>query len=102
MSQRPPITPLHKETAIQKVRMAEDGWNGQNPEKIALAYTADSIWRNRNEFTRVVTRKPSASIVDGLRAQDIGTPDLAQMLKDHAHYVETLRETGRKLSYCQR
>ena len=50
MSQRPPLPPFTKETAMQKVRMAEDGWNGQNPEKIALAYTADSIWRNRNEF----------------------------------------------------
>ncbi len=46
------------------------------------------------EFTRAVTRKPSASIVDGLRAFDIGTPDHAQMLDDHAHYVKTLRETG--------
>ena len=46
------------------------------------------------EFTRAITRKPSASIVVGLRDQDIGTPDLAQMQKDHAHYVETLRETG--------
>ncbi|MBL4750450.1 MAG: dimethylarginine dimethylaminohydrolase [Amylibacter sp.] len=46
------------------------------------------------EFSRAITRKPSASIVDGLRAADIGTPDLAQMLKDHAHYVVTLRETG--------
>ncbi len=46
------------------------------------------------EFTRAVTRKPSASIVEGLRAQDIGTPDLEQMLIDHAQYVETLRETG--------
>ncbi len=52
MSQRPPLPPFTKETAIQKVRMAEDGWNGQNPEKIALAYTADSIWRNRNEFPK--------------------------------------------------
>ncbi len=46
------------------------------------------------EFCRAITRKPSASIVDGLRAADIGTPDLAQMLKDHAHYVAVLRETG--------
>jgi dimethylargininase len=46
------------------------------------------------EFSRAITRKPSASIVDGLRAADIGTPDLAQMLKDHAHYVAVLRETG--------
>lgn len=59
MSQRPPLPPFTKETAMQKVRMAEDGWNGQNPEKIALAYTADSIWRNRNEFpvgrTEIIT-----------------------------------------------
>lgn len=45
-----PLPPFTRETAIQKIRMAEDGWNGQNPEKIALAYSPDSIWRNRNEF----------------------------------------------------
>ena len=49
------------------------------------------------EFTRAVTRKPSGSIVDGLRAADIGMPDLEQMLKDHAHYVAILRETGAKV-----
>lgn len=47
---RPPFPPFTRETAAQKVRMAEDGWNGQNPEKIALAYTFDSQWRNRNQF----------------------------------------------------
>ena len=47
---RPPFPPFTRETAAQKVRMAEDGWNGQNPEKIALAYTVDSQWRNRNQF----------------------------------------------------
>ena len=47
---RPPIPPFTHETAIQKVRMAEDGWNGRNPEKVALAYTIDSQWRNRAEF----------------------------------------------------
>lgn len=46
------------------------------------------------EFKNAVTRAPSAAIVDGLRAADIGTPSLEQMLKDHAHYVATLRETG--------
>ncbi len=46
------------------------------------------------EFTHAITRKPSVSIVDGLRAADTGTPDLTQMLKDHTHYVRTLRETG--------
>lgn len=47
---RPPLPPFTRETASQKVRMAEDGWNTRNPEKIALAYTPDSIWRNRSEF----------------------------------------------------
>ena len=47
---RPPFPPFTLETATQKVRMAEDGWNGRNPEKVALAYTIDSQWRNRAEF----------------------------------------------------
>jgi nuclear transport factor 2 (NTF2) superfamily protein len=47
---RPPFPPFNYETATQKVRMAEDGWNGQNPQKIALAYSVDSQWRNRNQF----------------------------------------------------
>ncbi len=46
------------------------------------------------EFTRAITRRPASSIVDGLRATDTGTPDLDQMLADHAHYVATLKETG--------
>ncbi|NQY88906.1 MAG: nuclear transport factor 2 family protein [Colwellia sp.] len=50
-----PFPPFNAETVVQKIRMAEDGWNGQNPEKIALAYSKDSIWRNRNEF---VTGRP--------------------------------------------
>lgn len=48
--QRPPLPPFTRETANQKVRAAEDGWNGQNPAKVALAYTHDTIWRNRSEF----------------------------------------------------
>lgn len=47
---RPPFPPFIKETALQKVRMAEDGWNSRSPEKVALAYTLDSQWRNRSEF----------------------------------------------------
>ena len=47
---RPPIPPFTRESAIQKVRLAEDGWNSRNPEKVALAYTPDSRWRNRSEF----------------------------------------------------
>src|ERR1700720_2284345 len=47
---RPPLPPFTPETAIQKVRAAEDGWNSRNPEKVALAYSAQSRWRNRSEF----------------------------------------------------
>src|SRR5258705_13477330 len=47
---RPPLPPFTRETAIQKVRLAEDGWNSREPEKVALAYTIDSRWRNRAEF----------------------------------------------------
>ncbi|NQV83417.1 MAG: nuclear transport factor 2 family protein [Rhodospirillales bacterium] len=47
---RPPVPPFTEETAIIKVRAAEDGWNGRNPEKIALAYSTGSVWRNRAEF----------------------------------------------------
>lgn len=43
MSTKPPVPPFTRETAIQKVRIAEDAWNGQDPEKVALAYTADSV-----------------------------------------------------------
>ncbi|REE23098.1 hypothetical protein B0G71_6333 [Paraburkholderia sp. BL27I4N3] len=48
---RPPLPPFTRETAIQKVRAAEDGWNTRDPERVSLAYTVDSIWRNRAEFT---------------------------------------------------
>src|SRR4051812_31935541 len=46
----PPVPPFTHETAKQKVRLAEDGWNSRNPQKVALAYTPDSRWRNRAEF----------------------------------------------------
>jgi nuclear transport factor 2 (NTF2) superfamily protein len=48
--QRPPFPPFTLETAVQKVRKAEDAWNGRDPQKVALAYSVDSRWRNRNEF----------------------------------------------------
>jgi len=47
---RPPLPPFTRETAIQKVRMAEDAWNTRDPERVSLAYTEDSRWRNRAEF----------------------------------------------------
>ena len=47
---RPPLPPFTRESATQKVRLAEDAWNSRDPEKVALAYTLDSRWRNRSEF----------------------------------------------------
>jgi uncharacterized protein len=49
-AQRPPLPPFTLEGAAEKVRLAEDGWNSRDPEKVALAYTVDSYWRNRAEF----------------------------------------------------
>ena len=57
-TQRPPLPPFTLETAIEKVRLAEDGWNSRDPEKIALAYTVDSYWRNRVEFVLTIFGEP--------------------------------------------
>jgi nuclear transport factor 2 (NTF2) superfamily protein len=48
--QRPPLPPFTLETAVVKVRKAEDAWNSRDPERVSLAYTVDSRWRNRGEF----------------------------------------------------
>ena len=50
MTTRPPLPPFTRDTAVQKVRLAEDGWNTRDAEKVALAYALDSCWRNRSEF----------------------------------------------------
>lgn len=61
---RPPLPPFNAETAAQKARLAEDAWNSRDPARVALAYTVDSRWRNRDEFItgreeieRFLTRK---------------------------------------------
>ena len=58
---RPPLPPFTRESAMQKVRAAEDGWNTRDPQRVSLAYTPQSVWRNRAEF---VTGR--AAIVDFL------------------------------------
>ncbi len=50
--QRPPLPPFNVDSATQKVRLAEDGWNTRDPQRVALVYTEDSQWRNRHEFPR--------------------------------------------------
>ena len=64
MADRPPLPPFTAETAAQKVRAAEDAWNSRDPERVALAYTEDSVWRNRDTF---VTGR--AEIVEFLTAK---------------------------------
>ena len=50
ITMRPPLPPFMRESAIQKVRLAEDSWNSRDPGRVALAYAIDSSWRNRSEF----------------------------------------------------
>ena len=52
MTNRPPLPPFDAVSAAQKARAAEDGWNSRDPARVALAYTGDSRWRNRNTFLR--------------------------------------------------
>jgi nuclear transport factor 2 (NTF2) superfamily protein len=47
---RPPVPPFDQDSAVKKVRLAEDAWNSRNPDKVSSAYTRDSVWRNRAEF----------------------------------------------------
>ena len=49
---RPPLPPFDAESAAKKVQGAEDAWNTRDPERVAMAYSEDSVWRNRNEFVR--------------------------------------------------
>ena len=50
IEQKPPFPPFTRETAIQKIRMAEDAWNSRDPQRVSMAYTIESRWRNRNQF----------------------------------------------------
>nr|WP_067293806.1 nuclear transport factor 2 family protein [Marinobacterium profundum] len=47
---RPPLPPFNRDTAMQKIRLAEDAWNSQDPDRVSMAYTPDSRWRNRSEY----------------------------------------------------
>ncbi|WP_300493546.1 nuclear transport factor 2 family protein [uncultured Methylophaga sp.] len=51
-TRRPPLPPFDEESAVKKVRMAEDAWNSRDPERVSQVYTEDTIWRNRSEFPR--------------------------------------------------
>jgi hypothetical protein len=55
---KPPLPPFTRETAAQKVQAAEDAWNSREPERVALAYTEDSVWRNRDSERRIFGPRP--------------------------------------------
>ena len=69
MDTRPPLPPFTRETAIQKVRMAEDGWNSRDPERVAKAYSVDTRWRNRSEF--VVGRDAAQAFLERKWAREL-------------------------------
>jgi nuclear transport factor 2 (NTF2) superfamily protein len=79
MDRRPPLPPFPFETAVEKVRKAENGWNTRDPTQVALAYSAGSIWRNRTEFlvgrealVAFLTREPRTRLPANQR--DLGFP----------------------------
>lgn len=63
METRPPLPPFTRETAIKKIRLAEDGWNSRDPAKVAKAYTLDTKWRNRVHF--VTNRQEAEAFLTG-------------------------------------
>jgi uncharacterized protein len=63
VTDRPPLPPFTRETALRKVRAAEDAWNTRDPERVSLAYTEDSVWRNRDRF--VVGRPEIVAFLTG-------------------------------------
>lgn len=62
-----PTPPFNKQTALEKVKLAEDAWNTRDPEKVCLAYTLDSQWRNRNEFLKAEKQSNLFYIENGIK-----------------------------------
>ncbi len=69
---RPPLPPFTRETAIQKVRLAEDGWNSRDPHRVSLAYSPESRWRNRATSSRGASRSCSSSPPSGCASRSTG------------------------------
>lgn len=70
METRPPLPPFDRENAVLKVRLAEDGWNGRDPAKVALAYTEDTRWRNRSTF--VTNRSEAQEFLEAKWKKELG------------------------------
>jgi uncharacterized protein len=85
MADRPPLPPFSHESAVQKVRLAEDAWNSCDPERVALAYTEESRWRNRAEFF-----SGRAAIVEFLRrkwARELDYRLVKELWAFHAEHI---------------
>ena len=70
MDTRPPLPPFDRDSAVLKVRLAEDGWNGRDPAKVALAYTEDTRWRNRSTF--VTNRAEAQAFLEAKWTRELG------------------------------
>ena len=89
-----PVPPFTHETAVEKVRLAEDGWNSRNPQAVSLAYTEDSQWRNRNSF---VTGR--AEIVEFL-TRKWETEKEYRLIKELFAFLETRIAVRYAYEYC--
>lgn len=84
-SSRPPLPPFTQDTAMQKVRMAEDAWNTRDPERVALAYTVDSTWRNRAEF--FAGREAIVQFLQRKWAKELEYRLIKELWAFHAHRI---------------
>ena len=86
METRPPLPPFSLASAVQKVRLAEDGWNTRDAAKVAMAYTLDTKWRNRAEFAN--SRAEAQAFVDNEpfhRAGVFASERVTRVRKGHFH-----------------
>ena len=77
MEQRHPLPPFTMETALQKVQMAEDAWNSKDPERVSLAYSVDTEWRNRTDFIngREAVKEANGSVPMAMRTGNLTKMD---------------------------
>lgn len=82
---KPPLPPFTIETATEKVRLAEDAWNGRDPAKVALAYTVDSEWRNRSEF--ITGRQQIIDFLTRKWAKELGYRLIKELWATHENRI---------------
>jgi nuclear transport factor 2 (NTF2) superfamily protein len=85
VEQRPPLPPFTAESAAQKVRLAEDGWNSRDPDRVVLAYTPDTVWRNRAEFP--VGREQARALLQRKWARELDYRLVKELWAFHADRI---------------